>query len=146
MAIEFKHPELQYEFDHRLTPGAQGVAFATNYFLERAGLHPLVITRIVAPQAEVDSIYGTKGRFSWHLPDAMGFSHAFDARNKCYDEAENQRIYHFLKGNWPGLEILMHNVGRGNHFHVADPGAWSKIRRLRRVAARRAARRKGLLD
>ena len=100
---------------------------------------PVVITRIEDWQTGVDKIYGEPGHFSWHVAGEDGFVRAIDIRNRDWGEAEQAMIEAWLKRHWPGAEILMHDVGAGNHLHLAIPGAWSTIRRLRRVLARRKA-------
>ncbi len=139
MTIGFKVASLKREYEKRLHPAARAVVVELSAFCEAMGFAPVVVTRIEDWQSGVDAIYKEPGHFSWHVAGEDGLVRAIDIRNRDWSEAEQVLIEAWLKRHWPGAEVMMHDVGKGNHLHLAIPGPWSTIRRLRRVLARRKA-------
>lgn len=81
-----------------------------------------VITHINRTPSEQAAIYQGKKRFSWHMCLC-----AVDLRNFTYTAEQLGRVYAFLTDNHdPELwEVLSHDVGRGDHLHLAfRDAAW----------------------
>ena len=133
--IKFKRPELEWEFDNQLHPAARGLILELDRFCSRAGYGDLVLTEVWRSEAVMTRYYGEgweDSKWSWHL-----VGRAVDIRNKNWTTAQRHAIELWLKKNWPDGEILMHDIGRGDHLHVAIPGPYSRLRRLKRWAMRR---------
>lgn len=97
----------------------------------------LMITGTIRTAAKMAEIYGAnwkaRGKFSWHL-----VGRAVDIRNRDWSPERRVLITAWLKANWPDAEILMHDIGRGDHLHLAIPEPRSRLRRLRRWVTRRS--------
>lgn len=64
-------------------------------------------------------------KFSWHMVRC-----AVDLRNKHYTKEQMEAVNNWFKANVgaPLFEYLMHDVGRGDHIHVAiKDKKWRKI-------------------
>lgn len=134
--IAFKGQNLEWAFDVQLHPAVRGLVTELDRFVTRMKYAPLVVTAVCRSPEEMAAIYGRdwrgKGRWSWHL-----VNRAVDLRNRDWTDAQRHAIETWLKKQWPDAEILMHDIGRGDHLHVAIPGPRSRLRRLRRWVTRR---------
>lgn len=143
MTVAFKRPSLQREFNELLHPATRACLVEADHYLVSRGLPGILITRIATSDAEVISIY-KKLRFTWHRKDKDGKVRAADFRNTdpkmgrplwCHPDATDFEAW--LRHNWPGYEILFHDVGRGKHGHLAVPSPWAMVKRLKRFLIRR---------
>ena len=133
--MNFAHPHLEEEWS-RLHPAVRAIAHELNEYLGEEGMELGTITHAIRSEASMAAIYGLdwkkKGRFSWHL-----VKRAVDIRNRDWSEDELERVVAWLKKNWPGAEVISHDIGHGNHLHLAVPAPRSAIRRLRRWLTRK---------
>jgi len=138
MTIYFKLPELVWEFDVQLHPAARGTVTELARMMERQWHLPLTVTAVCRSPAEMASIYGRdwreRGRWSWHL-----VNRAVDLRNRDWTDPQKADIELWLQRTFPDAEIIMHNIGRGDHLHVAMPAPASRLRRLQRYIMRARA-------
>lgn len=129
--IKFKHAELVTEFFELLHPSVRAIVVELARFVDHKGWAPVTLTQVSRSEETMAEYYGPnwkkKGKFSWHL-----VNRAVDIRNRDWSPEQRKVIEAWLKTNWPGAEVLMHDIGRGNHLHVANPRPWSAIKRLRR--------------
>lgn len=127
----FKHYWLSQQFS-LVHPKVREIAEELDRFLQTQGLQDMVITHVYRTAEEQEKFYWesvqktlhcteeiaketARKKFSWHRVYC-----AIDIRNSTYDKATREKILKFLKtgradSSW---EILMHDVGRGDHFHV----------------------------
>lgn len=138
--MQFKNTALESEW-HNLTPPIRAVVRELDLWLEAQGWYGVLITDAIRTDAEMSHIYGAgwraRGRFSWHLESEC---RAVDMRNWHWDFWQREQILKWLRAHWPDAEVIMHDIGRGDHLHVAIPAPGSRFKRLRRWIMRRRAR------
>ena len=140
--ITYADVDSKYEFEHKLHPACRAIVLELDRWLCAKGWPPIVVTDVSRDDAAMARIYGKDwkkdGRFSWHLSDR-----AIDVRSKVWSPFQQREILKWLRLNWPGCEVILHDVGRGHHLHIAVPKPWSMLRRLRRALTVRRERKLG---
>jgi hypothetical protein len=135
--IDFAEQELESEFHKRLHPAARAVVVELATFCRRKKFEGITVTGVSRDEDDMARIYGAdwkeKKRFSWHLDNR-----AVDIRNYLWEDYQRDTICQWLKRCWPDAEVLMHDVGQGDHLHIAIPGPWSRYKRLRRYLTKRS--------
>lgn len=131
----FALQHLSEEFE-QLHPAVRAIVWALDEFCEEHGLAPVTVTHARRSEASMAAIYGldwrARGKFSWHLADR-----AVDVRNRDWSDAERLLVVRWLRKHWPHTEIIMHDIGHGDHLHIAVPAPAAMARRLRRWLSRR---------
>lgn len=127
----FDKPNLGPEFS-QLHPRVRKAAEDLDSWLIKKGLPQMTVTHVLRTPAMQESIYWeavkdtlkcteeiarqtARNKPSWHL-----WYCALDFRNKVYTPAQKADIFKQLRdGRGDSIwEILMHDVGRGDHFHL----------------------------
>ena len=139
--MRFKSASLESQFRLRLHPAVRAIARELDAYLEARGWHEVVVTHALRTEAQMAKIYGEgwrrKGKWSWHL-----VGRAVDIRNRHWTPRQRRDIMAFLRYGWPDAEVIMHDIGRGDHLHIAVPPPRARIKRLRRFLTRlRGAKR-----
>lgn len=127
----FKTTALAAEYP-RLHPELRKLLTQLDEHITGLELAPLTLTHVLRTKAEQEELYWaryhTSGvteatarelarkRFSWHLCAC-----AADFRASCYSAEHRALLRRWLTAKFqkPGWEILEHDIGRGEHFHVA---------------------------
>lgn len=129
MLFKYSYLAPEYALLHRKVTEA---ADALDAFLRAEGLPDMMVTHVFRTAGQQEDFYWkqyindfhgveaearklARNKFSWHRVYC-----AMDIRNNCYDRQAKERIFKFLKkgresSQW---EILLHDIGRGDHFHV----------------------------
>lgn len=151
--MKFKHARLERELEGDTHPALRAYLYELDRFCIAHGYAEVELTELVRSDRLMGIYYPPptkgphkgktwkeRGLFSWHLPDKiLKLTRAADVRNRVWLDVQRFAIVTWTKKYWPGFEVLMHDIGRGDHFHVAVPGPWSMIKRLRRAAMIRKA-------
>jgi len=131
MTIEFKRDHLRWEFDQQIHPAVRAIVRELDAHLGAKGWPGVTITHAWRSLASMADIYGrdwrARGLWSWHL-----VGRAVDIRNRDWSPEQREEITAWLEDHWPDAEVLMHDIGRGNHLHLGVPAPGSRLRRLRR--------------
>lgn len=137
----FKAPRLATEYP-TLHPELRRVLAELEKQLAAWGLPSLTITEALRTPDDQERLYWkrelkpgvteeharalARARPSWHLHHC-----AADFRNSVYGPRDRRRIHYWLTQRCPSdeWEVLMHDIGRGDHFHVARKDeSWRKAR------------------
>lgn len=133
-----KSPELAAQFQ-ATHPELRRLILDLDMQLGEWKLAPLTVTCVLRSLDEQEAIYWpmlhrdgfseadaklkARSKFSWHMANC-----AVDFRGATYSEQDRQRIKAWLNARGclkPNWECLEHDVGRGEHFHVARcDSAW----------------------
>lgn len=124
------HPALRKvlaELDAQLAAWELPGLTITEALRTRDGQEALYWKRLRTPAMTEDKARRlARERFSWHLIGA-----AADFRNSMYSPAERRQIARWLRTRCPApaWEVLEHDVGRGDHFHLGIRDfVWRKAR------------------
>jgi len=129
MDFKYLHLRKQYALLH---PKLQQIAVELDLWLTKNSFPVMIITHIYRTPQEQEAYYWksvmeslncsepiaretARAKFSWHRVYC-----ALDIRNSNFDDVQRTRIYKQLKTGRDNSmwEILQHDVGRGDHFHV----------------------------
>lgn len=141
--MKFKTDVLKAEFD-ALHPRTRSVLIGLDEHSIQLGLPDVVVTHVLRTLNQQEKIYErifveklamdevlakkkARAKFSWHLCRC-----AVDFRNNQYSEAEKREVLSFLKiqmyGATSQFEFVEHDIGHGNHFHLAHRDyEWKRI-------------------
>jgi hypothetical protein len=129
--MNFKSAEIGVQYA-RLLPEVRQVLAELDERLHQWGSERLTITDAIRTPGEQEELYWhsyvgggvgpeearqlAREKFSWHLVGA-----AADFRALAYNAEERSKIWSWLHERCPAVdwELLIHDVGRGEHFHVA---------------------------
>lgn len=133
--MKFKTKRLESEF-LLVASACRAVVRELDAWLRLKGWEGVTVTHARRTEGQMAMIYGRdwkrRGLWSWHLT-----GHAVDIRNRVWTPSQRKDIVKFLRKNWPEAEVLMHDIGRGDHLHIAIPPPRSRWRRLKRWFTRR---------
>jgi hypothetical protein len=119
----YKNPGLESELTV-CHPTLRTVLKELDVWLQSKDWPGITLTHVLRTPAEQKAIYDGTEPFSWHMVGA-----AVDFRNRVYNSKQLTAIIDWLikrvgRKHW---EILSHDVGRGNHFHLAfEDEAWKR--------------------
>lgn len=130
--MKFKVPWLESEFAH-LHPHVQSALKALDAYSASHGLPEPLVTHCFRNASQQEAYYwrgiekrlgvteaearqAARSRFSWHRVGC-----AADVRNSHYTPKQLEEVLSFLREGRasPLWEILSHDVGRGEHLHLA---------------------------
>jgi hypothetical protein len=130
--VVYKQPGLSKEFSEA-HPKSRLLVESVDEFVRREGWPDVMITAVFRTPSQQEAFYWkqvqetlrctekiareiARAKPSWHL-----WRTGIDFSSKRYDRQQAQRILEYLKSGRQGLEweILHHDIGAGEHFHVA---------------------------
>lgn len=129
--MKFLKPELEMEFG-ALHPSTRGLAEDLDAWSLENGVPEVVVTHVLRTADDSERLYlpmylklgytpeearrRARARFSWHLVGC-----AVDLRNSHYTAVQRKQVMQYLRQHCPSgtCELLEHDIGRGNHIHLA---------------------------
>lgn len=129
--MKYLRPELELEVQ-ALHPKVRAKLDELEAWSRDEGLPEPVVTNVLRTEDDQERLYlglylsrghspdiareKARARFSWHLVAC-----AVDLRNRHYTPPQRKAVMQFLRqqcapGEW---ELLEHDIGRGDHIHVA---------------------------
>ncbi len=128
----FKYPGLSREYS-QLHPKVKALGDDLDIWVREQGWPDVMITHVVRTAAQQEAWYwksiydatkvteelaraAARKKPSWHF-----WYCAFDFSSKRYSVTQERRILEYLQSGRgrPDWEIYGHNIGQGDHFHVA---------------------------
>jgi hypothetical protein len=112
--VKFARPELEAEFRDELHPDVRlAIEELDEWCLENA-IPQVVVVGLSREPAKNAAVGGSPN--SWHL-----FGCAADLRNNHLRPEQRKAVFRWLQERCPrpGWECLDHDVGNGQHFHIA---------------------------
>ena len=150
VVVRFATPTLAREFED-LHPHARAYVFALAHHCKRNGYAPVVLTGCARDDVKMARFYPPPKRgphkgltwrerklWSWHLSFPWNDKcRAVDLRNKKWTQSQRREILMWSRKHFPDFEFLMHDIGRGDHFHAACPPPGNRYKKLKRYLMRR---------